>query len=604
MHLPDALLGSVANRNGPGQGTVLKTAVRWKAGGLAWLALAVALVAAALWPARGQAQQQVWVQIEAQPTVAEARERARAYGAAFPDVTGYALQSGWFRILLGPYDPAEAEARLRSLLAEGLIAPDSFIDDGANFLERFWPEGAATTVPDPTTALLDQPIPTLAEESPEQARAGEQALTQTEREEVQAALRWLGLYDASIDGAFGSGTRAAMAAWQDANGAVATGVLTTAQRGTLIAGYRSAMAELGLQRVSEAEAGIEIDLPLGMMEFDRYEPPFVRYAPVNDSGVSALLISQPGDETALAGLYDLMQSVPLVPPAGDRRLDDQSFEITGRNAQIESYTYAALKGGVIKGFTLVWPVADRAKMTRVLDAMKSSFRPIGTRALDPGLVPLTAAQREGMLSGLDLGRPALSRSGFFVDGKGSVLTTPDVLQSCARVTIEGDIPMSVAFSDAAAGVAVLVPDRPLSPPAFATFQTAPDRTGAEVAVAGYPYEDRLSAPTLTFGVIAAQQGLNGEPGVRQLALTAQPGDAGGPVVDGTGAVVGMLLPNGGDATRQLPPDAAFALSSDTLRAGLAAKAIALTAAEGGTPLPPEDLTRRARGMTVLVSCWR
>lgn len=578
------------------------------AGGLAWLTVVVALLFAGI----ARAQDQAWVQIEAQPTQAEATERARAYSAVFPNVAGYALSSGWYGIVLGPYGSEDAAVTLRDLRREGLIASDSFVADGRNFRERYWPDGAAPVAPLPepdpvaeVTAAEPEaaPLPQMPEETPDESRSAEAALTAPEREELQAALHWFGFYSAAIDGAFGPGTRTAMAAWQEANALTASGILTTAQRATLLAAYRAAMAELGLQRVTETEAGIEIDLPMAMIRFDRYEPPFVRYAEVDGSDVTALLISQPGDATTLFGLYDLLQTLEIVPPGGERSRGEGSFQITGRNDRIESYSYAELSGGLVKGFTLVWPVKDTAKMTRVLDAMKASFRPVGDRALDPGLAPMDAAQRDGMLTGLEVRRPTLSRSGFFITATGTVLTTVDVLQSCARVTIDGDLPMTVALSDAQSGLAVLVPERPLAPPGVAAFQTAPERIGTEVAVAGYPYEDRLTSPAMTFGSVEALEGLDGEAGLKRLNLPALPGDAGGPVVDGTGAVIGMMLPRTQDAARQLPPEVSFALAAARIEMVLKPQGILLGMAPAQGALPPEDLSRRARGMTVRVSCW-
>ena len=578
------------------------------AGGLAWLTVVVALLFAGI----ARAQDQAWVQIEAQPTQAEATERARAYSAVFPNVAGYALSSGWYGIVLGPYGSEDAAVTLRDLRREGLIASDSFVADGRNFRERYWPDGAAPVAPLPepdpvaeVTAAEPEaaPLPQMPEETPDESRAAEAALTAPEREELQAALHWFGFYSAAIDGAFGPGTRTAMAAWQEANALTASGILTTAQRATLLAAYRAAMAELGLQRVTETEAGIEIDLPMAMIRFDRYEPPFVRYAEVDGSDVTALLISQPGDATTLFGLYDLLQTLEIVPPGGERSRGEGSFQITGRNDRIESYSYAELSGGLVKGFTLVWPVKDTAKMTRVLDAMKASFRPVGDRALDPGLAPMDAAQRDGMLTGLEVRRPTLSRSGFFITATGTVLTTVDVLQSCARVTIDGDLPMTVALSDAQSGLAVLVPERPLAPPGVAAFQTAPERIGTEVAVAGYPYEDRLTSPAMTFGSVEALEGLDGQAGLKRLNLPALPGDAGGPVVDDTGAVIGMMLPRTQDAARQLPPEVSFALAAARIEMVLKPQGILLGMAPAQGALPPEDLSRRARDMTVRVSCW-
>lgn len=581
------------------------------AGRLAWLAVVVGLLLGGV----ARAQDQAWVQIEAQPTRAEAMDRARAYAAVFPEVTGYALRSGWYGIVLGPYGRDEAAMILRDLRGEGLIAPDSFLADGRNFLDRYWPDGAGSVAPlsdpDPATAaappdpdatpLPQTPVPDT--ETPDEARAAEAALTAPERKELQAALQWFGFYSAVIDGAFGPATRNAMADWQGAGALPATGILTTAQRYALLSGYRDALAELGLQRVMETDAGIEIDLPLAMTRFDRYEPPFVRYAEVDGSGVTALLISRQGDIAALFGLFDLLQTLEIVPPAGPRSIGEDSFEITGRNGRIETYAYAELSGGLIKGFLLVWPVTDGARMERVLTAMKASFRPVGDRALDPGLALMDAAARDGMLTGLEVRRPALSRSGFFITPTGTVLTTVDLLQSCARVTIDGDLPMSVALSDAQTGLAVLVPQTPLAPPGVAAIQTTPQRIGTEVAVAGYPYEDRLSSPTLTFGFLEALEGLDGEAGLKQLSLPALAGDAGGPVVDGAGAVIGMMLPRAQDGARQLPPDVSFALAASRIQQRLAAEGIVLRTPPAQGTLAPEDLNRRAREMTVRVACW-
>ncbi len=573
--------------------------------GLGWLGVALLAVSGTMAVAQAR---DVWIQIEAQPTRTEAEERARAYASAFPDVAAFDLSSGWHAIALGPYDRPEAEARLSDLRQERLIPSDSFLVEaqrlGARFFGSASPLAAAPAPVVPPPVVPDEPaIARVPDETEAEARAAEAALTITEREALQTALQWFGFYDAGIDGAFGPGTRAAMAAWQAANAAEPTGLLTSRQRAALTGAHQAALAELGLETVTEMEAGIEIILPLALVAFDAYEPPFVRFAPRDGSGVSVLLISQPGDEQALAGLYDLMQTLALVPPQGDRSLTERAFSISGRDARIESVTRVELRGGLIKGYTLAWPVAEGARLGRALSAMQASFRPVGDRALDPGLAPLDAATRAGMILGLDAGRPDRVRSGFFVDAAGTVLTTPDAVTGCGRITIDGDEAMRVSLTDAASGLAVLVPERPLSPPGVAAFQAAPEAPGLEVAVAGYPFEDALPSPTLTFGTVEALAGLDGEAGVKRLALPARDGDAGGPVLDGTGAVIGMLLARETAGARQLPDEVVFAASAETIARRLGQAGIAVAEAPAQGALPPEDLTRKAVAMTVRVSCW-
>ncbi|TAG08687.1 MAG: peptidoglycan-binding protein, partial [Rhodobacterales bacterium] len=63
-----------------------------------------ALLILTLMPVAGPARAQeanVWVQIEAQPDLAGAEDRARAYAARFPETSGFRLRSGWYAIVLG-----------------------------------------------------------------------------------------------------------------------------------------------------------------------------------------------------------------------------------------------------------------------------------------------------------------------------------------------------------------------------------------------------------------------------------------------------------------------------------------------------------------------
>jgi S1-C subfamily serine protease len=258
--------------------------------------------------------------------------------------------------------------------------------------------------------------------------------------------------------------------------------------------------------------------------------------------------------------------------------------------------------GLVKGWMLAWDPSD-ARMARVVQELRASFRPVGDRALDPGLVPLDESARQGLLSGLELRKPRLSRSGFYVDAAGAVLTTTEAVAQCGRITLDGTVDATVTLQDDATGIALLAPVRPLSPPAVAGFQLAPDRIGAEVAVSGYSYGDRLSAPVLTFGTLADSAGLDGETGVKRLSLAALPGDAGGPVVDGTGAVLGMLLPRATGSGRVLPDDVALAATGAAIAELLAPKGVALAEAVSQGAMAPEDLARKAARMTVLVSCW-
>jgi len=393
-----------------------------------------------------------------------------------------------------------------------------------------------------------------------------------------------------------------MAAWQEANNYEKTGILTTLQRAALKKQYNAVLEGLGLQTVRDAQAGIEITLPMDAIAFDSYEPPFAQYTPTGDVDARVLLISQAGDQDTLFGLYEIMQTLEIVPLGGPRERGNSNFTLVGENGHMISYTEAALENGEIKGFTLIWPAGDEERRRRLLAEMRRSF------ARMPGVLSASAGQASqqsiDLISGLQIRKPKISRSGFFVTQSGDVATTSDAVQSCSRITLDGDTDAEVIADDTASGVALLKPKAALSPLAVAHFADQAPRLQSEVALAGYSFEGVLSAPSISFGTLADVRGLEGEANISRLALRARAGDAGGPVLDRTGTVVGMLTPapEGGP---QLPDDVSFALDAATLTAATTAAGLTLPApaAQDTGSLTAFQLSEKASDMTVLVSCW-
>ncbi|PJE32726.1 peptidoglycan-binding protein, partial [Pseudooceanicola lipolyticus] len=359
-----------------------------------------------------------------------------------------------------------------------------------------------------------------ADETPAEARQSESALTREERMALQVALQSQGFYNSAIDGAFGRGTRASMEAWQTANNYEATGILTTLQRQALMDQYNAPLISVGMRSHSDAQAGIRMDLPLGAVSFARYEPPFAHFDSTGELPVRVLLISQPGDQATLYGLYDIMQTLEIVPLQGPRERGSDAFTLEGRNGDIVSYTEAALQNGRIKGFTLIWPTGDEARRERVLAAMKASFeRTDGV--LDPAAGG-NAEQNIDLVSGLQIRKPRLARSGFYVDPQGTLVTTVEAVQNCTRITVDQDYQAEVVATDETLGVAVLRPSAPLAPLSVAHLRDDAPRLQSDVAVAGYSYGGVLGAPTLTFGTLADIKGLGGETEQTRLALAALP----------------------------------------------------------------------------------
>ena len=123
------------------------------------------LLISALWmvlvtAAQTQAQDNAWLQIDAQPTEAEAEESAQYYESFLPDVAGFALASGWYVIALGPYSEITAQNLLQVYRDSGQVPADSFTSYAQDYAQQFWPlgEDLLTAPEEITITLLPEPI--------------------------------------------------------------------------------------------------------------------------------------------------------------------------------------------------------------------------------------------------------------------------------------------------------------------------------------------------------------------------------------------------------------------------------------------------------------
>lgn len=598
----------------------------------------MAALALALWlPAVAAAQDRYWVQMEAHATIRTAQEFARRYEQSVANVAGFRLMGGWYALAAGPFNTAEeAEVLRRDLMSRRIIRSDAYVTDSSIYGEQFWPEdshlSAAPAIvpesePEPAPvaqaepeaiadAVAPQAVPPgeseapaapvvaeIPEETLPEARRNEAALSRDERAEIQTALAWFGHYTMRIDAAFGPGTRRAMASWQEAQGLDQTGVLTTGQRAKLLQNYADALARYGFAELTDETAGVQITLPMNMIAFNRYESPFVHFEEANDSGMRVLLISQEGTQATLFGLYEIMQTLEVIPLDGRRERRGNGFLLTGQSETARAHAVAQYRGGEIKGWVLLWEPRADEDAALVLSTMEDSFRML------PGILPgatgasISAVARRDLLAGLEVRRPVRSRSGFFVDAVGTVVTTAEAVAGCGRVTIDEAYNADVRLLDQEAGVAVITPQSPLVPLAFAQFASADPQVNASVRVSGFSYQDTLTRPIITFGQLAELQGLNGETRLRRLSIEVEPGDSGGPVFDDNGAVMGMLLPRLEQPGRMMPDDVNFALSAEAVLRALERAQRRGALSRENVSMPAEILTRVSADLTVLVSCW-
>lgn len=548
-----------------------------------------------------------WIQLQALPDLPSAQDSARSFELGLGEaVAGFALGTRWYVVVIGPYAPSAAAGKMAALKSAGRIPRDAYITDGTDYGAPFWPSENAAAQPLPLVdAAPDIATPDLAppidDETPAEASRRESQLPRADKVALQSALQWYGHYAGSLDGAFGAGTRAAMAAWQGAMGFAQTGVLTSLQRGKLMQSYQDDQASFGFQIIQDPEAGLEIALPTAWLKFDRYDPPFVRYRAQDALGAQLWLVSELGDGVTLAGLYDQLQSLAVIPAQGPRQLDASSFTIMGENDLGGAFAMADARKGTVKGFVLIWPAAQSDMAKRAIEVMRSSVRSISDQVLDPGLVPLDEALRQNVSAAMQIAQPKSVLSGAYIAPSGLVLTALEGVASCGRITVDGATQAMLVNRDDQLGAAILRPLSAVAPMAVAAFSNAPQGGGDDVLIAGYSLPSGLPAPVLTQAKIIAETGPSLESGVMLLSADVTAHDLGGPVLDmKTGALIGLMRGTQSGA-KTLPQGTALAQTN--LGAFLALALGSAAQPAEFTPITAQALYDRAMGITVQVACW-
>lgn len=214
----------------------------------------------------------------------------------------------------------------------------------------------------------------------------------------------------------------------------------------------------------------------------------------------------------------------------------------------------------------------------------------------------------------DRERPESSGTGFVV-ATGRLLTNNHVVAECGRMVArnaQGVRTLArVLATDRTRDLALLsVPDD-LGPPL--TFRAGPAvRRGETVVTYGFPLSGLLSSgPSLTTGNISALAGLRDNPMNFQISAPVQPGNSGGPLLDGQGNVIGIVVSKlnaariaemtGGD----IPQNVNFAVKGNEALVFLRANNVQpKTADTTGADKKNDEVGEIANPSTVYMQCYR
>ncbi|HTO45469.1 MAG TPA: serine protease [Burkholderiales bacterium] len=203
-----------------------------------------------------------------------------------------------------------------------------------------------------------------------------------------------------------------------------------------------------------------------------------------------------------------------------------------------------------------------------------------------------------------------SGTGFAVSRATHIVTNAHVVNACKSLRVLSGVQQSsarVLAMDTEADLAVLQSSISISKTLAMRSQPAL-RLGESVIAFGFPLTGALSqGGNLTTGNVSALAGLRDDPRYLQITAPVQPGNSGGPLLDGGGNLIGVITAKL-DAlaiakrTGDVPQNVNFAVKADVLETFLQAHKIPYDVAVTDTQLAVADVADVAKQASVRIEC--
>jgi len=199
-------------------------------------------------------------------------------------------------------------------------------------------------------------------------------------------------------------------------------------------------------------------------------------------------------------------------------------------------------------------------------------------------------------------------SGFFITAAGHLLTNAHVVEGCSRVSLAGGSRLTILDVDAGSDLALLKTGATSTRAPMFLRQGRGVRLADSVVVAGFPLTGLLSSGlNVTTGTVSALAGPGDDRRLIQITAPVQPGNSGGPLLDQSGNVVGVVVSKldavaVASVTGDIPQNVNFAISLGTLQAFLDANAVDYGTHVSSAPKSNADVAEIARASTVQIEC--
>ncbi len=202
-------------------------------------------------------------------------------------------------------------------------------------------------------------------------------------------------------------------------------------------------------------------------------------------------------------------------------------------------------------------------------------------------------------------------TGFFVSPQGHMLTNAHVAGDCRQIGVmleTGRVAAQLVRKDERNDLALIKVDVRGAVP-FARFRAQPSiRAGDDIVVAGFPLPTLLqNGLNITTGNVSAMSGLGGNIALMQITAPVQPGNSGGPLLDLSGNLVGVVVSKlnaqrVAQSTGDIPQNVNFAVQGAVARLFLEAGGQRYVEAPSQRDMKAADVADQSRSFTFQIEC--
>jgi len=424
---------------------------------------------------------------------------------------------------------------------------------------------------------------------------------------LQFALMFTDDYVALSDGEFGRRTHDALTRFQSRNGLPTDGILNPAETELLFAQAGEFWDISGFKFVDDTATGVKIGVPEKLLARVGQTDRGSRWENWNNSA-ELETIRVPVTESSFEELYDRLTVQKATRQVTYSTIKSGFFIVSGVTRGKQFYTRFQRGVADSRGFSLAWDPEHELVFRSMSVAMSNSlsvnaalipnatYDGAGTRtAAAPRQTPEVPKSVEG------------SGSGFFVTADGYVVTNNHVIDGCVSIEVAGVGVATLVRADPPNDLAVLRTTKRDATPV--PLRLGSLRLGEDIVALGFPLGQMLAdALTVTSGNVNSLSGLGGDTRYLRVSAAVQPGNSGGPLLDRSGALVGVVTARLDDAktleiSGALPQNVNFASKATLLDGFLQSADVKPTyAGSAADQKSIADIADEAKKFTVQVRC--